>query len=165
MACQKMLLWGPRVEKISSDQTWFPHTHTHTVRHSGEMTSERWTDPELVSHLIFIRPPRPDPESPRPATQHFLWPHQWLLRPRSLRWTHTVWHDGFGTVGSWAHWADCQAKYPKSREEVQDRKDDRWREGGAGDQGMESKTEFLLVLCQIKSPLSAEGFTGAETLK
>ncbi len=67
MACQEMPLRGPRDGKISSDQTWSPHTHTHAPRHSGVLTSERWRGPVSVSHLIFIRPPRPDPESSRPA--------------------------------------------------------------------------------------------------
>lgn len=40
-----------------------------------------WRGPASVSHLIFIRPPRPEPDSSRPASQHFLWPHQALLRP------------------------------------------------------------------------------------
>lgn len=44
------------------------HTHAHTPSRSGVLTSERWRGPVSMSHLIFISPPSPDPESSRPAT-------------------------------------------------------------------------------------------------
>lgn len=163
MACQETSLKGPRVDKIISDEIWSPHAHTWpgaavcwpvSVKRPGvrvppylHQTSQAW-----ARLLQTCQPTLPLTTSG-------------ITAARSLRWTQAVWHDGFGTLCSFAQQPDCQAKSPRRAED----EDERWNgETATGDRNgpqfrevsikEEVTWKMIWTLWICEKGLSLEGF-------